>query len=76
VGNGAIGEDEDGIDGSNVILDLCLHTFLVKVVLIKPTSVSETGCVEDVNEPWENVIHTHHVHIGILTTMPFLLVNL
>jgi len=32
-----------------VLLDLCLNTFLVEVVLIKRPSVSQPGCIEDAN---------------------------
>ena len=46
-GDSAIGEDKDGGDGANVVLDLCCNTFLVELVLPKVASVSQPGRVED-----------------------------
>ena len=46
-GDSAIGEDENGSDTVNVVLDLCCNTFLVELVLPKVASVSQPGRVED-----------------------------
>ena len=46
-GDSAIGEDKDGSDGANVVLDLGCNTVLVELVLPKVASVSQPGRVED-----------------------------
>jgi len=55
--NSTIGENEDGIDRVDVILNLCCDTLLVNFVLLKTASIRQPRCVEDVNlGKWSNLL--------------------
>ena len=45
----SIGKDKNGIDGIDMFLDQGRNTFLVELVLLKTTSVSQSRGVEDAN---------------------------
>ena len=47
--DGAIGDDEDGTDKVEVLLNLGHDAFLVDLVFLKPTSVGQSGYIEDAN---------------------------
>jgi len=46
---GTIGEDENGSEGTDVLLDLSYNTLLVELILLKARSVGQPGRVEDAN---------------------------
>ena len=48
-GYSAIGEDENGGDGVDVLLNLSCNILLVELVLLSTASVSRPGRVEDAN---------------------------
>ena len=45
--DGAIGEDENGSDRVDVLLNMSCNTLLVDLVLLNTTSISQPGCVEN-----------------------------
>ncbi len=47
--DGAIGEDENGSDGVDMLLDLSRNTPLVELVLLKPAGISQPRSVENAN---------------------------
>jgi len=49
VRDSAIGEDENGSDGVDMLLDLRCNTLLVELLLPKNASVGQARCVEDAN---------------------------
>jgi hypothetical protein len=72
--DGAIGEDENGSDGVDVLLDLSRNALLVELVLLKTASVGQPRRVEDANLGKRLRILTMFKNLA-LTTMPFLLVS-
>ena len=46
MGDSAIGEDENGSDGVDMLLDLRCNTLLVELILPKTASVGQARCVE------------------------------
>ena len=59
--NGAIGEDENGSDGVDMVLDLRFKTLLVEFILLDSASVDQRRGVEDANLGRKMLTHTHHV---------------
>jgi len=47
--NGAIGEDDNGGDGVDVLLNLSCNALLVELILLSSASVGQPRCVEDAN---------------------------
>ena len=73
--NSAISKDQNGSDGVNVLLDLSDNLFLVELVLLNTSSVGQPRGVEDANLGTRLCIFTT-LEMPVLTTAPFLLVNL
>ena len=72
--NGAIGKNEDGGDGFDVLLNLSSDILLVELVLPDTTSVGQPGRVEDANLG-KSLSVSPRSQTRLLTTTPFLLVN-
>jgi len=65
--DGAIGEDENGIDGVDMLLDLSNNIRLVVLVSRKAASVGQPRCVEDVNLRKRSRILTMSKNTGTYT---------
>ena len=69
-----IDEDENGVNGVDVLLDLSRNALLVKSILLRTASVGKTRRVEDANLG-QRLCTLRRSQILALTTMPFLLVS-
>ena len=53
----AIGEDENGSDGVDVLLELIRNTFLVNLILLETASIGQSRCIEDADlDNWVSVL--------------------
>ena len=74
--HGAIGEDENGSDRVDVLLDLSRNTILVALVLLNTSSIGQSWRIEDANLDKRSHILTEFVQaMPEPTIMPLLLVN-
>jgi len=72
--NSAIGKDENGSDGVDVLLNLGRNTFLVALVLLNTPSVGQPRRVEDA-DLGKRLRLVIMFTMPALTTMPLLLLN-
>jgi len=61
---GTIGEDENGSEGTDVLLDLSHNTLLVELVLLNTASVDQSRGVEDANLGWALLVLTTFKNAG------------
>ena len=69
-----IGEDDNGSDGINMLLDLFRNNPLAELVLLKTTSVGESRGVEDA-DLGKRLAYSLRSKPSVLTTVPLVLVN-
>ena len=72
--DGAIGEDDNGGNSVDVLLNLSGNTFHVEFVLLTIAGVSKPRCIEDANLR-EGLFMLIMFKTQVLTTTPCLLVN-